>query len=146
MVMYEITNTGGDLWEYKYTIDNDETFDIKSLSIIFDSNLCSNLGLSSSPAISGNWDEQFFNHLPGSRMYDALAVGGNRIAVGEIVSGFGVSFRYSGIGIPASQYFEIYNPDDYSVLLASGWTAPIPEPATIILMTMGLAMLGKTKH
>ncbi len=146
MVSYEIIATGEDLWEYRYTIENNGAFDIESISITFDSNLCTGFGLSSSPAISSGWDEQFFNYAAGLRIYDALAIGGNKIGVGETVSGFGVSFSYSGIGTPASQFFEIYNPDDYSEPLVIGWTILVPEPAAIILMSLGFAMLHKTKH
>ncbi len=146
IVSYEIIATGEDLWEYKYTIENNGAFDIKSISITFDSYLCSNLGLSGSPAISSGWDEQFYNYAAGLRIYDALAIGGNKIGMGETVSGFGVTFGYSGIGTPASQFFEIYDPDNYSEPLVTGWTIPVPEPAVIVLMSLGFAALRKTKR
>lgn len=146
MVGYEVVAYGEDLWEYKYTIENNGAFDIRSISITFDSSLCTNLGLSSSFEISSRWDQQFLNYVPGMRIYDALAMGGNRVGVGETVSGFSVSFQYSGGGVPSSQFFEIYDPADYSEPLISGWTILVPEPATIMLMSLGFAVIRKTKH
>lgn len=146
IVGYEVIADGEDLWEYKYTITNDEAFDIESISITFDSNVCYNLNNTSSPDISGGWDEQFLNYIPGSVIYDVYALEGNKIGVGESVSGFSVSFNYSGSGLPGIQFFEVYDPDDFGEPIVTGWTIPIPEPATVLFAALGFAIFRKTKN
>jgi hypothetical protein len=146
MVQYNAVLTGGNSWVYEYTVINNESYDIRSISITFDTSEFTDLVLTSPPDISTAWDEQIFSFTPGSEIYDVLAVGDNKIGVGETLSGFSVSFTYSGGDLPDSQFFEIYDPDDYTEPLTSGWTIPVPEPAAVVLLLGGLAVMRLKKR
>ncbi|MFI4910842.1 MAG: PEP-CTERM sorting domain-containing protein [Sedimentisphaeraceae bacterium JB056] len=137
MVEYNATSVSGNNWVYEYTVINNESFDIQSLSITFDTTEFTDLVISSSPDISAAWDEQLLNFTPGSEIYDVLAVGENKIGVGESLSGFSVSFTYNGSDSPGNQFFEIYDPEDYTEPLATGWTTPVPEPSTVLILAAG---------
>lgn len=141
---YFAENISGNLWKYQYSIVNYGTYSIGSVSIFFNDDY-SGITPSSSSQITSDWDEQIFSFSAEQTIYDVLANPGKEIAIGQGVSGFSVTFNYLGSGIPASQDFEIYDPQDYS-LLESGTTVPIPEPATILLLATGLIAMGKRKQ
>lgn len=62
--------------------------------------------------------------------------GGSGIAPGNALGGFEASFNYAGGGIPASQYFEVY--DSAYNLVDSGWTTPVPEPMSAVACAVTL--------
>jgi hypothetical protein len=73
--------------------------------------------------------------------YDARALGPG-IGIGQIVTGFSVSFDWLGDAVmPGSQFYEIINPDTYETI-DSGWT--IPEPGTFLLLGLGILTLKST--
>ena len=65
------------------------------------------------------------------------------ILKGSSLAGFSLSFTFDGS--PATQYFELYDPNNDEVMIASGWTQPlrvtVPEPVTLLLLLPGLAAL-----
>ena len=74
--------------------------------------------------------------IPDDGAYDALALQDGA----SLADSFVVSFVWLGSGVPGSQFFEVYDPDFNTI--ESGETAPVPEPATILLVGSGLLALA----
>lgn len=139
-IYYDVTNVSGSTWEYNYTINNDTLgFDIDEFTIYFTLGDYENLSVSSSPA---SWDSLVVepdNFLGNDGYFDSLASSGG-IAPGNSLIGLIVSFDYLGTGNPGSQFFEIVDAGDFSVL-DSGQTEVIPVPSAVFLFGTGLAGL-----
>ena len=65
------------------------------------------------------------------------------------VTGFSVTFNYSGSGSPGDQQFSVLDPSDYSSYF-DGRTEPnpMPEPASFLLLAagiVGVALLGEKR-
>lgn len=143
IVDYALTDLGGSQWQYHYTVHNDTLgTGIDEFSIYFDTGLYENLTVVSAAA---DWDpiviepDAFFGS-PG--LYDALALVAP-LAPGATLGGFSVQFAYLGGGTPGSQYFEIVDPNDFTVL-DSGYTvavAAVPLPPALYLFGSACAAI-----
>jgi hypothetical protein len=142
---YSTSDLGGGVWQYQYSVLNDTlTAPLQELTIYFDYGLYSNVAI---PTPKVGWDEITADPAlvlgsPQPGFYDALSLGGG-IPVGGSESGFTVTFDWLGSGVPGSQYFEIPDTSDYSVLLDSGQTtaAAVPEPSVLLLLVSGCPAL-----
>ena len=158
-ILYNITNTSGNTWEYMYTVKNDIlSVDIEEFTIFFDSSLYENLVATTTPI---DWDPLVIQPdlgIPDDGFYDALALVFG-ISPGEILGGFGVQFDFLGIGTPGSQAFDIVDAFTFD-LLDSGITTlasvptptpgpaptPVPEPNLLLLMSSGLLVFAGRKR
>lgn len=146
-IEYSIIDLGGDRWEYTYDVTNISLIPpIEEFTIYFDYGLYDNLVVTT-PETPPEWGQIVWQvepvlNDPGG--YDALANAGNlAINPGETLSGFSVSFDWLGTGDPGSQFYEIIDPVSFNTM-DSGYTVPVPEPATICLFAFGsLALLRK---
>ena len=105
-------------------------------TIWFDYGLFDNLSIETPDPPSGHWSELVAQPEPvlfDDGYYDGLVIS-TGIGIGEMVSGFSVSFDWLGVGEPGRQFYEIIDPVTFETL-ESGWT--IPEPATILLFGLG---------
>ncbi len=144
-INYDVSNLGGNTWEYNYTVQNDSMAgDIEEFTIWFDYALYDNLVVTS-PLL--NWDEiviQPDTFIPDDGFYDALALSSG-IAPGASETGYSVSFDWLGTGAPGSQLFEIIDANTFDII-DSGNTSAVPEPSTFLLIgagLMGMALIRK---
>ncbi|HHA19074.1 MAG TPA: PEP-CTERM sorting domain-containing protein [Methylophaga sp.] len=145
-IVYEATDLsdttpGEDVWQYTYWL-SDYTFNTGyGFTIYFDYQLYSNLE-DPPPAVNSDWDPivwQPDSSLPDDGAYDALALVDNA----SLADPFTISFVWLGSWSPGGQYFEVYDSSFNTV--ASGQTAPVPEPATFLLISTGLLGLAGFK-
>lgn len=139
-ILYAVTPLGGNGWEYSYSVDNDSlSSNIEEFTIYFELGDFENLR---SPQAPTEWDSMVIQPdplLPDDGFYDGLS-NTLSIAPGETLAGFTVQFDYLGAGVPGSQYFEIFDATDFSVL-DSGMTTVVPIPAAVWLLGSGIFSL-----
>ena len=132
------TTPGENLWQYSYTV-GDYSFDMDyGFTIYFDHSAYSNLE-DPVPYVNDDWDPivwQPDTSIPDDGAYDALALED----AASLADPFVVSFVWLGSEVPGSQFFEVYAPDFN--IIQSGETAPVPEPATLLLVGSGLLGLA----
>jgi hypothetical protein len=140
-IHFNASSLGGNRWEYNYSITNDTlTSSIEEFTIFFNYGQYDHLIVTMPLA---GWDEitadpALILNFPDNGFYDALALSSG-IVPGSTASGFSVSFDWLGIGTPGSQQFAIVDPTTL-VDLDTGTTIITPEPSTVLLLSLGLAV------
>jgi len=168
-IFYEVEPADGeDRYTYFYTVGNETDDPIEAFSFYFDFGLYA-FDLVSDPSSQApdiadpdaatapaDWDvlllppEPAFSGFPDDQpgIFDALTLGAP-VAIGQLLGGFSLTFTYLGDGLPGSQPFDIlrYFSDGSFEVVASSFTRPlpsaaVPEPGTIGLLGLGLALLA----
>jgi hypothetical protein len=133
---------GGTLWQYRYTFSNYVPQQNVAIEILFDPLLYSTLQ-DPPPAVAG-WSIMTLQpdpNLPDPGRYSALALQNNASLSGP----FTVTFAWLGSGAPSSQPVEINqfaSDGSFIATLATDQSAPVPEPATILLIGGALLAVG----
>jgi hypothetical protein len=143
-IIYETNELGSGRWQYTYDVTNISlTVPIEEFTIWFDFGLYKNLAIQTPDPPASNWSEIVIQPEPvlqDDGAYDAKALGLG-IGIGQVVTGFAVSFDWLGDAVmPGAQFYEIIDPDTYETI-DSGRT--IPEPATILLLGLGSLILKR---
>jgi len=130
---------GEDLWQYSYSVSDHTFYAFDGFTIYFELGLYSNL--EDYPSyVNGDWDPigiQPDPSVPDDGFYDAMALVDNP----SLSDPFTISFVWLGEGAPGAQSFEVYDAD-WNILdmgtSIPATTAPVPEPATLMLLGAGL--------
>ncbi len=142
-ICYQTTSLGLGRWQYTYDVYNLHLPEkVKEFTIWFGIGSYNNLAISTQNPPAGSWDEVVWQPEPfldDDGGYDALT-NNLSIDIGQNVAGFAVSFDWLGMGTPGSQFYEIIDPIDFHTI-SSGYT--VPEPATLLLFTLGAVILRK---
>jgi hypothetical protein len=148
-IRYQTSDIGSGRWQYDYEVSNISlTAPIEEFTIWFDFGLYDNLAIETPDPPASNWSEIILQPEPvlqDDGAYDAKVLRLRwGVGIGEMVSGFAVSFDWLGDAVvPGAQFYEIIDPVTYQTI-DSGYT--IPEPATIFLLGLGsLALRVKRK-
>ncbi len=147
-IQYTLTPLGGNNYRYVYSISNTATggsTTVQLFDIYFDTTLYqeSSLQIVTPNALHTQWDEQLLTSAPGvPAAYDALSLAGG-IAPGTTVTGFSVTFRWLGAGVPGAQPFQIWDTGRF-VILQSGTTFSsaigVPTASTLMLSLIGVGL------
>jgi len=140
---------GEDLWRYDYIVAGHPFVASEFFDIYFDPLLYGTV--QALPGPNSDWNARILQQpTPGNfppfdvGMFDAVALAGNA----SLADAFSVNFVYLGSGVPGSQRFDLFGAN--SNVLESGFTTPpvssIPEPCTILLAALGLAVCGRKSH
>ena len=142
-ITYKATEVGQGRWRYEYSVENKDLFvPIEEFTIWFDFAKYDNLAVETAEPLASQWDEVVWQPelvLADDGAYDAMALNLG-IQQGQKAGPFTVSFDWLDDGGPGSQFYEIIDPATFETI-DEGWT--IPEPATLVLLGLGLLALRK---
>ena len=137
------TSLGANSWRVDFTVTNDGTpASFAGFTIDFPN--ATNLVLRASPA---TWDSAVFQpdaNLPDDGFLDSFArASSNVLTPGQSLGGFAVSFAYAAGAVPGALPFMLYS-ENFTPVFAGMTTtvAAIPEPETLFLCALGLALVG----
>lgn len=143
-IFYQISDLGGGRWQYMYEVTNNSlTVPIEEFTIWFDYDFYTNLTVET-PTTPAEWDQLVLQPEPvllDDGAYDAKALDAG-ISISQTLGGFTVSFDWAGIGEPGPQPYDIIDPQTFETI-DSGTT--IPEPATLLLLGLGGAILHRKR-
>ena len=143
-IQAELENVSGNRWMYTYHIANNGLHaGVAEVTFWFDWENYGGLALKTSGGQLQNWDELVWQPdvvIGDNGGYDVLQTS-SPIFLAEAVGGFKVSFDWYGDGVPGEQYYEVLDPVSMDVL-DSGYTA-IPEPTSLVLLSLGGVLLGR---
>lgn len=139
-----------DLWMYTYFVSDAKFEKDDGFAIFFDQKLYDDLSISPKTPGAPDWDPiiiQPDDSLPSDGYLDALAL----VTGPSLTSPFIVTFNWlGGAGMtPGVQRFEVYAALNTEDPREEGFTRParaVPEPSTLILSGLGLALARRLRR
>lgn len=145
-IFYSVSLVSGNTYEYSYLAQNDSlSFPVDEITIFFDAAQFENLQPATVPS---GWDPLVVQPdllLADDGFFDAIALGpSDAIQPGLGLGGFSIRFDWLGSGAPGTQPFEIRDAITFD-LVDTGFTVPIPEPTSALLIGFGLCLLSSSR-
>lgn len=149
-IQFDTTNIAGDVWQYSYSVTDFVFGPNQALFIDFDSELYSDLQ-DLPPAPNADWSTFTLPTSVGSPGVVGDLPPGSFVAQplvdgASLADPFTVTFRWLGADgtTPGSQLFTVYQFNDDGTVPdpITGQTSPVPEPATLGLTAIGIALAG----
>jgi len=142
-VTYSLEGLGGDRYRATYLFRNEISLPLALIDIEFDpaSYREDSLTVLVSPGAPPNWDAFVLAagiEVPAAVSFAATDVG---LSAGEVANGFQVEFDFIGAGSPGRQRYTVFDADTFTPQY-SGFTAPVPWPASIWLVLGGLPLVA----
>lgn len=146
-IEYSTTSLGGSNYRIEYTITNDQAAPLALIDILFDPAKYdeSSISIATPALLATSWDEVILASSPAQPFaYDIFSLSSG-IASGASESGFAVEVLWLGSGAPASQMFEVYDPNTFD-LVSSGVSVAatvVPLPLPFLLLAVPSALLAR---
>ena len=156
VIGYKLAHLGDNDWRYRYTIENDTLgLPIRGITIYFSespgaASPAELTTLLSEDELAAAFDELVELASP-SGTEGLRALGATGVDLGMTAGTLIVEFKWWGNESPAAQFFEVFrytSPNDFdpSEVLDSGFTTPIGEPTTFVLLTLGVMLIVFAHH
>lgn len=138
------SRVAGASWAVDFAVTNDGTpAEITGFTVYFSEMLFADLVVDASPA---QWDSIAIQpdlNLQSPGFLDSILLGGSApLTLGQTQGEFRVAFSFLGVGAPPMLAYEIVD-QNFNVLFSGTTTAPIPEPSTVLMLGLGLAVVGR---
>lgn len=142
-VRYVLEELGANRYRAHYSLLNEVSLPLGLLDLDFDPSLYreDTLSVSLTDGAAADWSALLLDSGIGVPAVLSLASNGPGLGGGARASGFSVDFDWLGTGRPGAQGYTVYDPQTFATMY-SGTTAPVPLPASAVLLLSSLGVLA----
>lgn len=141
---YLLEDLGANRYRAHYSLVNEVSLPLGLLDLEFDPALYreDTLSVTLTDGAAADWSALLLDSGIGVPAVLSLARNGAGLDGGARASGFSVDFDWLGSGRPGAQGYTVYDPQNFATLY-SGTTAPVPVPASAVLLLSSLGVLAR---